>query len=92
MSISYDSNKNQRNIARRDLNFDRVADLDWDNAWIYEDERNEYNEIRFIAYSMLDKRLHFVCFTETKDGIRVISFRKANSREVKRYEQEALNR
>ncbi len=87
-----DSDKNQRNIERRDLSFDRVADLDWDNAWIYEDERHEYNEIRFIAYSMLDKRLHFVCFTETKDGIRVISFRKANSREVKRYEQEALNR
>jgi uncharacterized DUF497 family protein len=92
MSVSYDSNKNKRNIKQRGLNFDRVADLDWDNAWIYEDDRNEYNEIRFIAYSMLDKRLHFVCFTETKDGIRVISFRKANSREVKRYEQEALNR
>ena len=92
MSVSYDSNKNKRNIKQRGLNFDRVADLDWDNAWIYEDDRNEYNEIRFIAYSMLDKRLHFVCFTETKDGIRIISFRKANSREVKRYEQEALNR
>ena len=92
MSVSYDSNKNKRNIKQRGLSFDRVADLDWDNAWIYEDDRNEYNEIRFIAYSMLDKRLHFVCFTETKDGIRVISFRKANSREVKRYEQEALNR
>ena len=92
MSVSYDSNKNERNIEQRGLRFDQVADLDWDNAWIYQDERNEYNEIRFIAYSMLDKRLHFVCFTETKDGIRVISFRKANNREVKRYEQEALNR
>lgn len=92
MSVSYDSDKNKRNIEHRGLSFDRVADLDWDNAWIYQDERNEYNEIRFIAYSMLEKRLHFVCFTETEDGIRVISFRKANSREVKRYEQEALNR
>ena len=92
MSVSYDSNKNKRNIEHRGLSFDRVADLDWDNAWIYQDERNEYNEIRFIAYSMLEKRLHFVCFTETEDGIRVISFRKANSREVKRYEQEILNR
>ncbi len=92
MSVSYDSNKNKHNIEQRGLSFDRVADLDWDNAWIYQDDRNEYNEKRFIAYSMLDKRLHFVCFTETKDGIRVISFRKANSREVKRYEQEALNR
>ena len=92
MSVSYDSDKNKRNIEHRGLSFDRVADLDWDNAWIYQDERNEYNEIRFIAYSMLEKRLHFVCFTETEDGIRVISFRKANSREVKRYEHEALNR
>jgi len=92
MSFSYDPYKNERNIELRDLSFDRVADLDWDNAWIYEDKRKEYNEIRFIAYSMLDKRLHVVCFAETKDGIRVISFRKANNREVKRYEQEALNR
>jgi len=92
MSVSYDFNKNKRNVEQRGLNFDQVADLDWDNAWIYQDERDEYNEIRFIAYSMLDKRLHFVCFTETKDGIRVISFRKANNREVKRYEHEILNR
>jgi uncharacterized DUF497 family protein len=54
--------------------------------------RNEYNEVRYIAYSMLNGRLHFVCFTETSDGIRVISFRKANDREVKRYEQKTLNR
>ncbi len=92
MRFSYDPNKNRRNIELRGLNFDRVAELDWDNAWIYEDARNEYNEIRFIAYGMLDKRLHFVCFTETKDGIRIISFRKANNKEVKRYEQETLNR
>lgn len=92
MSISYDPNKNERNIEQRNLSFDRVPDLDWDNAWIYEDERNEYNEVRYTAYSMLDARLHFVCFTETKEGIRVISFRKANSREVKRYEQQIINK
>jgi len=92
MSFSYDPNKSKRNIKLRGLSFDRVADLDWDSAWIYEDERSDYNETRFIAYGMLDKRLHFVCFTETKDGIRIISFRKANNREVKRYEQEALNK
>ncbi len=92
MIISYDPNKNQRNIEQRELDFDRVSDLNWDDAWIYEDERSEYNEVRYIAYSMLYQRLHFVCFTETGDGIRVISFRKANSREVKRYEQQILNR
>jgi hypothetical protein len=34
---------------------------------------------------LLHGRLHVLCFTETGDGIRVISFRKANDREVKAY-------
>ncbi len=92
MGVSYDPYKNKRNIEQRGLSFERAADLDWDNAWLYQDQRTEYNEARFIAYGMLDERLHFVCFTETDDGIRIISFRKANNREVKRYEQETLNR
>jgi uncharacterized DUF497 family protein len=32
-------------------------------------------------------RVHVLVFSETDIGIRVIRFRKANSREVKRYEQ-----
>lgn len=92
MSITYDPNNNHHNIEHRGLDFDRVSELDWDNAWIYEDERNDYDEVRHTAFGMLDERLHFVCFTETEQGIRVISFRKANSREVKRYEQQNLNR
>jgi uncharacterized DUF497 family protein len=38
---------------------------------------------------MIDDRLHAVGFTVITGGIRVISFRKANSREVRRYEQRA---
>lgn len=91
MSISYDPNKNLSNVEKHGLDFEQVSDLDWDNAWVYEDKRNAYNEVRFIAYSTLNGRLHFVCFTETEDGIRVISFRKANNREVERYEQKALD-
>ncbi|MEE8056690.1 MAG: BrnT family toxin [Pseudomonadales bacterium] len=91
MSITYDPNKNQLNIEQRRLDFDLVSELDWDNAWIYEDSRNDYDEVRFIAYATLDDRLCFVCFTETEQGIRVISLRKANNREVKRYEQQILN-
>ena len=76
MSISYDPTKNQRNLEQRGLSFDRVTDLDWDNAWIFEDKRNEYNEVRYIAYSMLNERLHFVCFTETNDGSELFHFAK----------------
>jgi uncharacterized DUF497 family protein len=31
--------------------------------------------------------VHVLCFTPVEGGIRVISFRKANSREIKTYEQ-----
>ncbi len=42
---------------------------------------------RFVAIGFLDARLHVLCFTPITGGIRVISFRKANAREVKNYEQ-----
>ena len=38
-----------------------------------------------MALGQLTGRLHVLCFTEAEDGIRVISFRKANTREVARY-------
>ena len=91
MFITYDPNKNKHNIKQRRLSFERVAELDWDNAWINVDERMDYGEVRYIAYGLLEKRLHFVCFSETEEGIRVISFRTANSREVKRYEQQTID-
>lgn len=85
MKITYDPIKNQRNINERHLSFDDVADLDWETAKVWQDVRNEYPEIRYIAVGYLDARLHVLCFTETNDGIRVISFRKANAREQKSY-------
>ena len=49
------------------------------------DERRDYGETRYIAIGTLGVRLHVLCFAETVEGICVISFRKANAREVKRY-------
>ncbi|WP_404404364.1 BrnT family toxin [Pelagibacterium halotolerans] len=92
MKIEYDPAKNDRNIRERQLPFDRASDFDWDTAIIAEDVRNEYPERRFVAVSYLDERLHVLCFTPVSGGIRVISFRKANSREVRRYEQEIADR
>jgi hypothetical protein len=36
----------------------------------------------------LEERLHVLCFTPIRSGVRVISFRKANLREMKRYDKE----
>ncbi|OTP80820.1 BrnT family toxin [Caballeronia sordidicola] len=86
MHVTFDPNKNSRNITDRGLFFERAVDFDFRTALIGSDERREYGEVRYIALGFLDARLHVLCFTETDDGIRVISFRKANSREVKRYD------
>ena len=87
MEISYDPVKNARNIAERGLSFDRVADFDFETAKIREDIRKSYPERRFVAVGWLDARLHVLCFSPVSAGIRVISFRKANLRELHNYER-----
>lgn len=90
MKVTYDPNKNATNIEQRQLSFERAADFDFGTAFIVEDERKDYGEIRYRALGFLDERLHALVFTEIPKGIRVISFRKANQRERKQYEQSQL--
>ena len=85
MRITYDPAKNERNIRNRGLSFDSAARFDFEGALYAVDQRHDYGEMRYIAMGMLGVRLHVLCFAETADGIRVISFRKANAREVRRY-------
>ena len=87
MEIEFDALKNERNIRERGLSFERVTDFDFNTAMVKQDVRSPYPEPRFIAVGFLDKRLHVLCFTPIDTGIRIISFRKANDREVKSYEQ-----
>ncbi|MGH8475875.1 MAG: BrnT family toxin [Methylococcales bacterium] len=49
------------------------------------DSRHDYGETRYVAAGYLAGCLHILCFTETSSGVRVISFRKANPREAKKY-------
>jgi uncharacterized DUF497 family protein len=49
------------------------------------DGRRDDGETRYVALGFLAERLHVLCFTEATEAIRVISLRKANSREVSRY-------
>ncbi|MGN6479652.1 BrnT family toxin [Luteibacter sp.] len=86
MEIWYDQAKQGRNIEERGLSFDEVAHFDFSTALVRRDERKDYGEDRFIALGMLGHRLHVVVFTRCPGGIRVISFRKANAREVRHYE------
>jgi len=87
MRITFDPAKNERNVAERGLSFEQVADLDWTTARIVEDARRDYGEVRFQVTAFLDGRLHRAVFTPRGDAMHVISFRKANKREAKSYDQ-----
>lgn len=88
MEIVYDPEKNEKNIKERNLSFERAAEFDFSSALFWTDDRRDYGETRLIGLGYLESRLHVLVFTETENGIRVISLRRANKREVKRYEQE----
>jgi uncharacterized DUF497 family protein len=92
MKIELDPAKSERNTRSRSLSFDRAVDFDWEAAIYYEDKRMDYPETRIIALGFLGVRLHVICFTPIDGGVRIISFRKANRREVRYYEDETADR
>jgi uncharacterized protein len=83
VAITYDPAKNERNIRERGLSFDRAVDFDFETAAF--DIEMRKGEIRRIAVGYLDKRLHLLCYIPQSDGIRIISFRRTNAREARRY-------
>jgi uncharacterized DUF497 family protein len=87
MIIDFDSDKNDKNIRERSLSFELAIDFDWPTAIVSEDTRKYYSERRFVAVGYLGRRLHVLCFTPITGGIRVISFRKANLRETRKYDK-----
>jgi uncharacterized DUF497 family protein len=85
MNVTFDPAKNARNVAERGLSFERVADLDWETAISEEDSRRDYGERRVRVFGLLGRRLHVAIITMRGAAVHVISFRKANEREVRRY-------
>lgn len=86
--IEFDPVKNNINIHERGLPF-QLAALLFDAPFIEEqDTRQDYGEPRFIATGpivALGNRIFVVVYTWRGANRRIVSFRKANDREVRRY-------
>ncbi len=85
MELEWDEAKRRSNLRKHGLDFDDAKFLDWDNATVIEDTRFAYPEPRYWAFARWNDRLHMVAFCLRDDSVRIISFRKANDRETKRY-------
>ena len=87
MNTTFDPAKDAVNLAKHGISLAEAARLDWDNALVSPDARREYGELRQVALAPMDGQLWVVVFTDRPEGRRMISLRKANLREYRRYEQ-----
>ena len=87
MNVTFDPAKDASNHARHGVSLAMAAELEWDSALIWPDMRQDYGEARQCGIGYIGLRLYVVAFVDRADGRRVISLRKANRREVKRYAQ-----
>jgi hypothetical protein len=88
-----DSEKGDRCFAERGFDFAYAVRAFSDpERDVFIDDRWEYGEARFILRGRIDRRLFVVVFTYRGSRVRVISARKANSREIADYEGRADKR
>ncbi len=85
MRIEFDPTKDASNQLKHGVSLAMAAELDWDAAWVWVDERFQYNEMRMIALAPKTEILYCVAFVDRGDVRRIISLRRANRREVKHY-------
>ena len=87
MNSTFDPAKEALNFLKHGISLVEAARLDWGMARVSLDDRHAYGELRQVALAPMDGRLWVVVFTDRPEGRRVISLRKANLREYRRYEQ-----
>ena len=87
MLIEYDAVKDRCNRDKHDLSLAQAGMMDWANALIRVDSRFDYNEVRYQALGLLAMRVHLAVFTIRDEALRMISLRRANRREERRYEE-----
>jgi uncharacterized protein len=87
MQIEFDPNKDELNQSKHGFSLALAAELDWEAALVWVDDRFEYSEQRMVALAPQTKILYCVAFVDRGDARRIISLRRANRREVNRYVQ-----
>ncbi|MEY4983304.1 MAG: hypothetical protein RIR62_1570 [Pseudomonadota bacterium] len=81
----WDDGKRRANLAKHGVDFAAIDGFDWASADVEPDLRHPYGEERFAAVGYIGVRLHRVIFTRRNGRIRLISLRKANRREQRKW-------
>ncbi len=89
MNVMFDPAKDAANLAKHGVSLTEAAGFEWGTAVVWPDTRRDYGEARMVALGYIGLRIMALVFVdrppEQPTERRIISLRKANSREVKRY-------
>jgi hypothetical protein len=86
MEFEWDDDKSEACFQERGFDFAYATQVFFDpDRTVLNDDRVIYGEARYQVYGTISGRLFVVVCTQRGGRLRVISARKANQREVKRY-------
>lgn len=85
MNYEFDPAKDESNLDKHGVAMAEALEFEWDSATVQEDTRRKYAEVRLQATGLIGVRLYVMIYCKRGDDVRIISLRKANPREVKRY-------
>jgi uncharacterized protein len=87
LPFTFDMAKDLANRQKHGLPLQLAEFADWEAARVWQDTRRDYGETRWICLVPIGTRIHAAIVVPRDGAIRVISLRKANNREIDRYEQ-----
>lgn len=89
MQFEWDDEKSEATREKRGFGFEEIAGVFADPCrFTFPDERFEYGEDRWLTFGEIEGRLFAVAYTMRGETIRIISARKANERERRKYDEQ----
>ena len=85
MKVEFDPDKDAANRAKHGLSLADAVELDMASAVVIADDRADYGEARFRAFGRIDGQGRCMVFAVRGPTIRVISYRRAHEKEMRRY-------
>ncbi len=86
--VSFDSKKREQTLINRGLDFKDAPEVfNGPVQFTFEDERKSYGEERFITIGLLKGRVVVLVWTPRGKVRHIISLRKANEREKKKFKK-----
>lgn len=85
--ITWDEPKRERNLAKHGFDFVGAETVFEHPVVTWEDDRDAYGEQRLNLVGWLNGILIHMTYTEREDNMHVISLRRAEKHEIRRYAQ-----